>query len=429
MIEVDNVEEEVKKLEKKFGKTFCVMPFLNMFTKTFSDSQKQKKLRPCCAFNEVITLDEDYLTAFNDQRFKVLRFNLLNNVKDKGCSQCWRDEKINAESLREKTLKSFLVNYDIEIEKIITEIQQQNYEVDQILSFEFFPSNFCNFQCVMCNSGVSSSINSIERKYGNGLDISYDLNFNKILIQNLIKNEKKLVRISCTGGETILQKEVKKLIDIFATNSLSPNIVFEYVTNCSVFPSKNLVNKLLKFKRVNITLSIDGTDNFIEYQRKNSNWKAIKGIVEKYVELSKNNQCITLTVNIVVTALNVINLPDLIEWCFLNGLQDIMFTKVFQEFLSVNAVPLDVNSIINQLDQISKKITENKLPLNREWNKIELCQTINGLKDQLKSQKFCSKLNKKFWNHILLKDKKFGTDIFQKLPHVKKYLVNEKPKA
>jgi len=429
MIDFDNVEEEVKKLEKKFGKTFCVMPFFNMFTTTFSANQAQKSLQPCCAFDELITLDKDYLTAFNDQRLKVLRSNLLNNIKDKGCSQCWREEEINTESLREKTLKSFLVNYDIEIEKIITEIQQQNYEADQILSFEFFPSNFCNFQCVMCNSNVSSSINNIERKYGNGYDISYDLDFNKALISNLIKNEKKLVRISCTGGETIFQKEVKNLIDIFATDNLSSNIVFEYVTNCSVFPSKNLVDKLLKFKRVNITLSIDGTDNFIEYQRKNSNWEVTKDIVEKYVDLSRNNQCISLTVNTVVTALNAINLPDLIEWCFLNGLQNILFTKVFQEFLSVDAVPLDVNSIINQLDQISKKIIENKLPLNREWNKPGLCRTIDKLKDQLKSQNFCSKLNKEFWNYILLKDKKFGTDVLHRLPHVKKYLVNEKPKA
>ena len=65
-------------------------------------------------------------------------------------------------------------------------------------------------------------------------------------------------------------KECYEILDFIIEQNLTDTVTLELYTNCSVY-NLEFINRMLKFKKVNFVMSIDGTEKTAEYQRHGTN--------------------------------------------------------------------------------------------------------------------------------------------------------------
>ena len=83
------------------------------------------------------------------------------------------------------------------------------------------------------------------------------------------------------------------------------------ITNGSTV-DENIFKLLNKFNNVNMNLSLDGTDQYIETQRWNSNWEKIKNNIVIMEQVF--NPTVLIRVIPLITALTITNLTKLLQW-------------------------------------------------------------------------------------------------------------------
>ena len=92
------------------------------------------------------------------------------------------------------------------------------------------------------------------------------------------------------GGEPFYMKETTRLLKRIDELGLAENMVFQTPTNCSVFPSKELTDIILKFRKVHISTSFDGVDELNDFIRYGSDWNTCIDNLKKWIELSKQHK-------------------------------------------------------------------------------------------------------------------------------------------
>lgn len=189
---------------------------------------------------------------------------------------------------------------------------------------EVFFNNTCNLGCLYCNSGLSSSIETENKKFG---DFKYN-SVELINTQNYFKDLSpyfwnwfpegfpKLKRFHFLGGEPFYQKEFDKLLDMIEQYP-NPDCEINIVTNLMV-PKKRVEVFLDKFKqlligrkikRLDITCSIDCWGPQQEYVR----WGISLKQWEENFNLLLQNKWIYLNINQTISALTIKTMPDLLS--------------------------------------------------------------------------------------------------------------------
>ena len=89
----------------------------------------------------------------------------------------------------------------------------------------------------------------------------------------MVKNG--LIYYKVTGGEPMACKYFMECIDWIIENDYAKNMVLFFTTNGIKF-NKKLMNKFIKFKQINFTVSIDGTEKIYDYIRYHGSWDKIQ---------------------------------------------------------------------------------------------------------------------------------------------------------
>jgi sulfatase maturation enzyme AslB (radical SAM superfamily) len=118
---------------------------------------------------------------------------------------------------------------------------------------------------------------------------------------------KHLNRVCFTGGEPLLIKEYYDYLDFLIDNGLNNQTDIELFTNCSVYNPK-FVERLNKFKHVELTMSIDGVGKTAEYIRHGMSWETIHKNVLTFNSLPKP---IKLYVNVAISAFTLLDVANL----------------------------------------------------------------------------------------------------------------------
>jgi len=87
-----------------------------------------------------------------------------------------------------------------------------------------------------------------------------------------------------TGGEPLIIKECYEILDFIIEQNLTDTVALELYTNCSVY-NPEFINRMLKFKKVDFVMSIDGTEKTAEYQRHGTKWKSVKNNILRFNSL------------------------------------------------------------------------------------------------------------------------------------------------
>lgn len=355
---------ELNNIYQELGEHICLYPFFGAFYQTnnvipIAQAGQPNSVRPCS-----IVMSDDWrkwdinnasvVDGRNTKHWKKMREDFLagrfHEIYD--CRSCSYNERSGTTSPRQQN-NQFLAQFlNADIVKEVREIMDNGNRVHDVLTLDYYPSNYCNYSCVMCAGGASSQRQTFEVKVlGRQEKIVLnptDPDFYSILDRVQI--------INFTGGETVLQKQVHEIMDYLIEKDLAKNILITLLTNASS-SANDLMDKFRHFKQVIYNVSIDGTGAVGEYQRRGSKWPT----VEKHsLELMHHNS-ISTVVNFVLTAINALNIMDFIQWSYDNnfgpqtpadsGRSYINASPVFRvDHLGVGALPEELRSLaLNRL--------------------------------------------------------------------------------
>ena len=239
--------------------------------------------RPCCRFtvgNDDEEIVEDATKPFED-KYRWLRKNMLEGKKTKECSLCYAEGN--------ESMRWAANNIHFKLEKAeLTE------DFDKLRSIELSLDNLCNLQCKMCDSLFSSQLYYRDDYLLNekGMRGRQPTKIPKKRIEYLKElnvDWQHLTKIKVLGGEPFFSPNFPKLIDFLIEKCKVEDVLLEIITNSTNRLDEVMVEKLNRFRKIILTGSIDGTNEYNTYQRWGSpGWEESLEVYKGYLSQLKN---------------------------------------------------------------------------------------------------------------------------------------------
>jgi sulfatase maturation enzyme AslB (radical SAM superfamily) len=207
-----------------------------------------------------------------------------------------------------------------------------------------------------------------------------DWTTNKIVwdsfLEHIVKN-KKIVSVHFMGGEPLYHKKFYEFIN-HCIDMKHYNFHLTFVTNGTIIPDKEFIEKLKKFKSVQIEVSIEGFDDSNNYVRFPSDWKIIKKNLEKYMLYTEEN--ISLCLRTVPQFFTLLDYDQLLQWCLDNNI--IVDSNVITNptFFKPAYLPNEIKTIIKtKLEKFLINDSDSKISsINvRDSSNIKTCISNN----------------------------------------------------
>ena len=381
---------DVKRLYDVYGDKMCLAPFINSFYSTcgvVSPNQSVvNHVRPCSIIQAGShwDIEDSNITATrNNPVWQAIRQSFVNGELPSDCRTCINAERVGASSPRQLNNEYLFEHLDLDIMSEVKRIVDNGLIANSVYALDYMPSNYCNYACVMCFSGASSQRYTFDIKQG--IKSKYEINSVDADFFDVVKDVKIL---GFTGGETILQPEVNRLIDYVIEQGYAQDMIITILTNASAFPN-SLLDKFKQFKKVLYTVSIDGIGDVIEYQRRGANWQTMTENIAK-IHASPVHEI----VNHVVTSINILSAMDFVDWCAANDLEFISVSHVFQEHLGLTAMPPElINLALSRLQAGRQR-----------YEQTTYAQVIDRLISTVESVEFKPAALEQFIQHIKIED-------------------------
>lgn len=409
------------------SKTFCILPFIHMATKTDGD------LKLCCRSWPVGNINNTSIKElWNSDIYKDVRKQFLHGEKPEQCHACWRHEDIGVRSMRQR-YNSYRTEQYIDVLDEMTDDYTLPFKIPII---EAKLSNFCNLKCRMCHPLDSTSWSKdwkiIEHLMKDANEstyrkvIEYDLT-TKPYISAYDKNENFwkefeqlapfLERIEFAGGEPLIDPVHYKILHIL--KPYGNNIEIKYSTNLTKLNyKKDSIEELWNyFKGVNVMISIDGTYEIYDYIRQLGNYAEVK---KNIIKIGKHPKIKFLGAACTLQVYNSFNIPEIFDE-FTEELDIEVHTHRvnYPKFLDSRVIPMELRkTLIEDLKAYLEKIKSKTHPNWTENRKKNVSNHVNDainmlsggdMTEQLQSfVEFSDKLDKKqkvkkTWRQLLPK--------------------------
>lgn len=387
---------------------------------------------PCCAAYEhieellkqskSITQTNSIDKSLDLKLFKEIRQSMLNGEQHKFCSSCYEKEGKGIQSYRQENNELFKETYKkIESGKLDLESKTSLEYVDLRLG------NQCNLACRMCPPNSSSNlIRDYEQLESEKFSIDFTKNTSwhkdKNFWNQLLNRSHEIRKIYLAGGEPLLINESWDFLSELIKKDQAKNITIYYSTNLSTIPEK--AKKVWpQFKKVLLSLSIDGTEATHEYIRHPISWKKIES---NLYELDKSFFDLNIESAVVYSTLQAYNfdaLPELVK--YLEQFKNIDSYPIISLLsapnqLSLRVLPLEIRKrAIPSLKELLLKTTETNYKSDK-WKSNFINEIIN-LISILKEDSFSQEKFDEFKRYTLHFDKSRSQDIFARIPELKNY--------
>jgi sulfatase maturation enzyme AslB (radical SAM superfamily) len=239
------------------------------------------KFSPCClvkkdTFKNYKTIEEYY----HSSELKNLQKNLSNNFKDELCSACWSNELAGIQSMRQSVLKD------------------RNMLSKKISQVKLHVGSTCNLACMMCFPTVSTTWKKLwqDKNYPEEFQrIPGHENYDYYIEDYIKKNISDIFFIETLGGEPLFSKRFILLLNWLVKKKKSQDITLYIITNLTLLPS-SMIDILHNFKKVVLTVSLEGTHKINDYIRWGSSFEKIDKNIKIGLE-KKFNLAILPTAN------------------------------------------------------------------------------------------------------------------------------------
>jgi sulfatase maturation enzyme AslB (radical SAM superfamily) len=300
------------------SKTFCPLPFTSV-TVTATG-----RWALCCSSYADYSFPGGYKKIgdtnnikewFHSDYMNQVRQAMLEGKPLKECKSCYLHESAGAESLRQ------YLNATSQ-----TKIDTDNLEIKEV-DIKF--GNKCNLRCKMCFPHASSELMKEWRQLGWDLndpmeDVRGDYYKNYITenynwpsdqknLTKLFELVKTIKILKFTGGEPMINPAFLRFLKFCVDSGVSKSIVLDLATNCTkIHPS--FLRLAQQFQRVEIRLSIDGTDQTYNYVRYPGNWTQTFENLKTYSNWFREKKLHgNLQINFVLSIFNLGNVADSFE--------------------------------------------------------------------------------------------------------------------
>ena len=276
-------------------KNLCILPWINLDRN--ADTSKPS-FAPCCLYQ-----GEKQYHGFDEywhgDELKKLRQDMLDGNRPKGCWKCWSDEDSGKKSMRQSVNESRL-------EPHVASTSQQSEQLRPV-QVKLLAGASCNLACRMCQSHVSSRVYKVWQEIG--LDTKEPYKYDHVSDGLIRENADSVRYIDLMGGEPFYNKKVHGLIQWLVDNGHAGHITIYVTTNAMIIDAQ-LIDNLKKFQDVVAIVSLDAVGKKHEYIRPGADWNTIVSNIEKM-----QSQGINVVIQPVISAINILCLPELIEWC------------------------------------------------------------------------------------------------------------------
>jgi molybdenum cofactor biosynthesis enzyme MoaA len=260
---------------------------------------------------------------FNSEPVQKFRQQILGNKSVSACSRCYQEEEAGSHSRRIRSNQKSVIFRQAFHDSFEQSPGRKHFDDSGItnthpIDLHVDLGNYCNLACKMCDARASSTIASQQVKWGIESSRQYlkadwtkdEETWNSFLQQLLdIPN---LNNIHFMGGETLLTRRFENLVDHMIQHKRF-DLCFSFVTNGTVFRPE-LMDKLKRFRRVGIEVSIETVDSHNAYQRQGTDTNKVLENIDKY-QTWCNGSNITLTARPAISALTIGYFPGLLQYC------------------------------------------------------------------------------------------------------------------
>jgi MoaA/NifB/PqqE/SkfB family radical SAM enzyme len=313
----------------------------------------------CCSEDhKIYSADQQYNIAttsiaewFNSEPVKQFRQKILGDTPISACRRCYVEEQSGGNSRRINSNQKSVIFTRTAFEESFEQspghkhFDQLGVTATHPIDLHIDLGNFCNLACKMCNPQASSTIASQQVKWGIessrqylGNDWTKDVTVWNDFKQQLLSIPG-LNNIHFMGGETLLTDRFEDLVDTFIEHKRY-ELCFSFVTNGTVF-KPYLIEKLKKFRRVGIEVSIETVDEHNAYQRQGTDTGKVLENIKQYLTHC-NGSSITVALRPAVSALTIGYYDSLLRFALANQLVVKSLLCYDPEYLYANVLPKTV---------------------------------------------------------------------------------------
>ena len=331
----------------KMADSFCVLPWMHLATHPHGG------VSLCCVtdFKDgngmsrdgdwYYNLNRDTIAdTMNSEKFRNTRLEMLEGKMPSPCMRCYKEERRGIKSKRLTENENYS-NFTIDTARQQT---QADGTIDPQLEFvELRLGNICNAKCATCNPASSSKWVVDYRKLAHELDFitNYD-NLDDFawperdeFWDDLYKHTANVKTFYINGGEPTLVKAHWRFIERLIAEGRT-DITLWYNTNMISIPD-SAFELWSKFKKVQISCSIDDIGLRNQYIRFPTKWKDVEANLDKL----KQYEWLDVSVNQTVSVYNYYYLPEFWKYMTERGLF-VHHNYVYDPmFLSPAALPLE----------------------------------------------------------------------------------------
>lgn len=367
------------------NESICILPWISINTNPHGTVRACGRSSPVDKTSSLKNTDIN--TAWNSDYFKKLRLDMLKGEKNPNCKNCHLQESLGGRSKRQD------VNTEFEIdENLLKEITNSEGIVDGKPKYiDLRIGNVCNLKCVHCFTGNSSKWYEdklLLDKYENTPTIHFDNDWisEKGNVWSWVKNNiDDIVCINVLGGEPFVHKDHLNFLDWCIKNKKT-HLHLKFITN-GISLTPHYIEKLKKFKKVDLGISLDAVGKTAEFLRFPTDWNRLYSILEII-----NKQLDNAYFNWTCYNLNIYRLPETYEYCQ-NHFPNIQFR--FSDYvtapahLSVQNLPNEFkHEIANRVKNIPESLFYINFMMNDSlWSKKNqiFLTYLNDLDEQRKT--------------------------------------------
>jgi MoaA/NifB/PqqE/SkfB family radical SAM enzyme len=156
----------------------------------------------------------------------------------------------------------------------------------------------------------------------------------ELLFGEILSEPKMMRSIIFQGGEPLLVKEVPTIMDHLIENQAADDVTIEVVSNLTTVQD-SFLDKLRRFRQVELICSIDGIKDDLEYIRYPASWSEIEHNLDTIAELENVN----VNFSVAVQAYNIMNITDILTYCDKKGYHLFAHFLVGPGYLNVLVLP------------------------------------------------------------------------------------------
>lgn len=264
----------------------------------------------------------------DSEPMRLARLGMFGNKKNSFCSSCYLSETRGPTSRRHRcnqksaifTRMNFSDSYSQSpgYDKFEHSRQNQGAYDGMPIDLHINLGNYCNLTCKMCDPESSSNIavqyvkwDIKDAKQYVGTDWTNDRNIWQRTLEELADIEN-LSNVHFMGGETLITNRMEEFVDYMLQRGRT-DIGLSFVTNGVIF-NRDLMDKMTRFRRVGIEVSIETMTEHNGYQRQGTDTSEVLKNIDRYLAYCDGER-VTLTARPTVTLLTIGYYPTLLEFC------------------------------------------------------------------------------------------------------------------